>query len=74
MTLAIVTFHNYSLTVSRSPNNFTVKWDPASTSGPSARYRLTIEAASISYSAEYSVSGDKGTFNFSKLPEIVGTG
>ena len=60
--------------MSRSPNNLTVKWEPPSTSGPSARYRLTIEAASISYSAEYSVSGDKGTFNFSKLPEIVGTG
>ena len=38
------------------------------------RYRLTIEAAALSYSAEYFVAGDKTTFNFSKLPDIVGTG
>ena len=52
----------------------TVKWDPPPTAGPGHKYRLTIEAAPISYSAEYTVSGDKGTFNFSKLPEILGTG
>ena len=36
---------------------------------------MTIEAPALSYSAEYFVAGkDKNTFNFSKLPDIVGTG
>ena len=38
------------------------------------RYKLSIDAPSISYSAEYTVTGDKTTFIFSKLPDIVGTG
>ena len=58
----------------RSPNNFTVKWDHPSSSYTSHKYKLSIEAPSILYSAEYTVPGDKGTFNFSKLPEITGTG
>ena len=58
----------------RSTNNFTVKWDASPTSSASHKYRLTVEAATIAYAAEYTVAGDKGTFNFSKLPEIVGTG
>lgn len=58
----------------RSPNNFTVKWDHPSSSYTSHKYKLSIEAPSILYAAEYTVPGDKGTFNFSKLPEITGTG
>ena len=58
----------------RSPNNFTVKWDPPSSTYTSHKYKLSIEAPSISYAAEYTIPGDKGTFNFSKLPEITGTG
>ena len=38
------------------------------------RHRLSIEAPAISYAAEYFLPGDKNTFNFSKLPEIIGTG
>ena len=58
----------------RSPNNLTVKWDPPTSTYSSHRFKLSIEASSISYTAEYSVPGDKGAFNFSKLPEITGTG
>ena len=39
-----------------------------------SRYRLAIDAPALSYTAEYFVAGDKTTFNFSKLPDIVGTG
>ena len=57
----------------RSPNSFTVKWDQASIS-VNHRYRLAIESAAINYSAEYYVGGDRNAFNFSKLPDIIGTG
>ena len=60
----------------RSPNSLTVKWENPALSGQhiNHRHRLSIEAPAISYAAEYFVPGDKNTFNFSKLPEIVGTG
>ena len=61
----------------RSPNSLTVKWENPSVVGGQLvnhRHRLSIEAPAISYAAEYFVPGDKNTFNFSKLPDIVGTG
>ena len=58
----------------RSPNSFTIKWDAPVSSYTSHKYKLSIECPALSYSAEYTVPGDKGTFNFSKLPEITGTG
>ena len=60
----------------RSPNSLTVKWENPALSGQHVnhRHRLSIEAPDISYAAEYFIPGDKNTFNFSKLPEIVGTG
>ena len=61
----------------RSPNSLTVKWEnPSVVAGQlvNHRHRLSIEAPAISYAAEYFVPGDKNTFNFSKLPDIVGTG
>ena len=58
----------------RHPNSFTVKWDAPSTIQSTHKYKLSIEAPSISYSAEYTTGGDKHTFNFSKLPDIIGTG
>ena len=60
--------------LNRSPNNFTIKWDPPAASYNSHKYKLSIEAAAIQYSNEFTIPGDKGTFNFSKLPEITGTG
>ena len=55
-------FLNFQLKLHHHPNN-------------GSRYRLTFEAPALSYSAEYFVAGkDKNTFNFSKLPDIVGTG
>lgn len=35
---------------------------------------MSIECGEIGYAADYSIPGDKNIFNFSKLPEIVGTG
>jgi len=58
----------------RHTNSFTVKWEAPSIMQSTHRYRLSIECLSISYSTEYSIPGDKTTFNFSKLPEIIGTG
>ena len=59
---------------SRSPNSLTVKWEPPTSHLTSHKYKLSIECPAISYSADYSMGGDRGTFNFSKLPEITGTG
>jgi len=55
----------------RFPNSLTVKWDPPAgmTNFNSHRYRLSIESASIGYTAEYSLPGDKSTFVFSKLSD-----
>ena len=60
---------------SRSTNSLTVRWEPPPEQ-PSKhqKYRLAIECPAISYSADYTVGGDRNTFNFSKLPEISGTG
>ena len=35
---------------------------------------MSIESPAISYYAEYSTLGEKTTFNFSKLPDVLGTG
>lgn len=59
---------------SKSPNSLTVKWDPSPSQLTSQRYKLAIESPGISYSAEYNIGGDRTTFNFSKLPDIIGTG
>ena len=59
---------------SRFPNSLTVKWDSPSLTQTTHRYKLFIEAPAISYSTDYTIGGDKNTFNFSKLPDIIGTG
>eukprot|EP00092_Neocalanus_flemingeri_P032028 GFUD01034810.1.p1 GENE.GFUD01034810.1~~GFUD01034810.1.p1 ORF type:complete len:905 (+),score=215.05 GFUD01034810.1:108-2822(+) len=59
---------------SRFPNSLTVKWDSPSVTQATHRYKLSIEALAIAYSTDYTIPGDKHTFIFSKLPEIVGTG
>ena len=59
---------------SRSPLGLVVRWDPPASHLTSHRYKLAIECPAISYSADFSVPGDRNTFNFSKLPEIAGTG
>ena len=58
----------------RLPNSLTVRWEPPLHVQASHKYRLAIESVSIGYSADYSIAGDKNTFNFSKLPDIIGTG
>ena len=58
----------------KSPNSLTVKWDPSPSQLTSHRYKLSIECPVISYSAEYNIGADRTTFNFSKLPDIIGTG
>ena len=58
----------------RYPNSFTIKWDSPIVTQTTHKYKLSIEAPSIAYSSEYSTAGDKNTFNFSKLPDIIGTG
>ena len=62
---------------SRAPTSLTVRWEgPVGQPGSPGqqRFRLTIECPAINYSAEHTVAGDRNTFNFSKLPEISGTG
>ena len=59
---------------SRSPSSLTVRWEQPPSTLTSHKYKLSIESPAISYSADYTVGGDRGTFNFSKLPEIIGTG
>ncbi|XP_023337718.1 collagen alpha-1(XIV) chain isoform X2 [Eurytemora carolleeae] len=59
---------------SRFCNSFQVKWEAPVATAPNHKFKLTIQAPSIGYSNSYEVGGDKRTFNFSKLPEIVGTG
>jgi hypothetical protein len=56
------------------PNSLTIKWEPPLQAQASHKYHLAIESASIGYSADYSTAGDKNMFNFSKLPDIFGTG
>jgi hypothetical protein len=36
--------------------------------------RDDVQSPSIGYTSNYEVSGERHTFNFSKLPEITGTG
>jgi len=59
---------------SRFPNSLTIKWDPPASTHAAHKYKLSIEAPAISYSADYKTGGDKNTFIFSKLPDIIGTG
>ena len=56
---------------SRFPNSLTIKWDPPSSTHGAHKYKLSIEAPAISYSADYKTGGDKNTFIFSKLPNII---
>ena len=61
---------------SRSPASLTVRWEAPGGQPVSGqhKYKLSIESPAISYSADYTVGGDRNTFNFSKLPEISGSG
>ena len=57
-------------------SSLTVKWEHSAL-GPGTsvqKFKLNIENSLLNYTAEYSVSGDKNTFNFSKLPDITGAG
>ena len=59
-----------------TPSSLTVKWE-ASAVGQGAsilKFRLTLECGELGLLSEHSVTGDKNTFNFSKLPDVVGSG
>ena len=58
----------------RAPTSLTVRWDPAPSPAPALRYRLSITATELNFAADHSVPGDRTTFQFSKLPEVLGTG
>ena len=62
-----------SLTLeSSTTTSLTVKWEH-STLGPGTslqKFKLSIESFILGYAMEYSVAGDKNTFNFSKLPDV----
>ena len=56
--------------------SLTVKWEHSSL-GPGTslqKFKLSIESFILGYAMEYSVAGDKNTYNFSKLPDVVGAG
>ena len=57
-------------------NSVTVKWEPSpvGTGANTQKFKLNIESFELGYTAEFSVTADKNTFNFSKLPDVVGTG
>ena len=57
-------------------NSLTVKWEPSpvGTGANTQKFKLNIESCELGYTAEYTVTADKNTFNFSKLPDVVGTG
>ena len=77
--LTFVTMANPPTSISLESSSIaslTVKWDHSSL-GPGTsvqKFKLSIENSNLNYSAEYSVSGDKNTFNFSKLPDVAGAG
>ena len=59
-----------------SPSSLTVRWD-LSQQQPQAqtiKVKLSIENSDLGYSSEYHSTGEKNTFNFSKLPDVVGSG
>ena len=58
----------------RATNSLTIKWEPPQHTHAAQKYKLVIMSPSIEYSAQYSITGDKNTFNFSKLPDIIGSG
>jgi hypothetical protein len=58
-------------------NSIMVKWDPASAVAPAGAtvlHRLTLECDEIDLRLTNDVSGDKQSFNFTKLPSPDGTG
>ncbi|XP_023334449.1 uncharacterized protein LOC111705966 isoform X2 [Eurytemora carolleeae] len=59
---------------SRLTNSFIVKWEAPKVTFSAHRFKLSIQCTEIGYSSEHEVNGDKRTFNFSKLPDIIGTG
>ena len=58
-----------------SPSSLTVKWEVSQPPPAlSQKFKLSIENSRLGYSCEYSVSGERNTFTFSKLPDVVGSG
>ena len=58
-----------------TPSSLTVKWEGSAVGAgmKTEKFKLTIENEEHGYSFETTVTGDKTTYNFSKL-DVVGTG
>ncbi|XP_023323607.1 uncharacterized protein LOC111697737 isoform X2 [Eurytemora carolleeae] len=59
---------------SRLTNSFVVKWEAQTGTTAVHKFKLNIQCTEIGYSNTFEVNGDKRTFNFSKLPDVTGTG
>ena len=60
---------------SSSPSSLTVSWEPSQQPpAQSQKFKLSVENSRLGYCSEYSVTGERNTFNFSKLPDVVGSG
>jgi hypothetical protein len=56
-------------------NSLTVSWvPPLMLSTNFHKYKLSIQAPAIGYKNSSELAGDRDAFNFSKLPEIIGSG
>jgi hypothetical protein len=56
-------------------NSLTVSWvPPLMLSTNFHKYKLSIHAPAIGYKNSSELAGDRDAFNFSKLPEIIGSG
>jgi hypothetical protein len=56
-------------------NSLTVSWEPPlMLSTNFHKYKLSIQAPGIGYMNSSELAGDRDAFNFSKLPEIIGSG
>ncbi len=58
-----------------TPNSIVIKWDASVPAGShNHKVRLAIEGVEAEHSQSIDVLGDKGTFNFSRLPDPEGSG
>ncbi|XP_023343416.1 uncharacterized protein LOC111712896 [Eurytemora carolleeae] len=59
---------------SRLSSSLQVKWEAPPGTTANNKFKLSIQAPAIGYSNSYEIGGDRHMFNFSKFPEIIGTG
>ena len=59
---------------SRHCNSITIKWEHSKNKQKDQKYKISIRAPQIDYSATAEVPSDRNMFNFSKLPDVAGSG